>query len=212
MIEQSAARLFAENVDKALLERFEKGEWPDRLWRLVADNGLTLALASEASGGIGATWSDAYPILRGLGYWQVPLPLAETMIASLLLSAAGIAIPEGPIAVIDEADAAGLTLAGGAGALRASGTARRVGWARHCRFAVLAQGGAIALIDLAGARITPRVNTACEPEDEVVLSAAPCVARAGNLLPVFVSSPFGERTQLDAVTRGENMNGLLEKF
>ena len=102
MIEQTAARLFADHVNRALLQECEGGHWPARLWGLVADNGLDLALAGEAAGGIGASWSDAYPILRGIGYWQAPLPLAETMVASLLLSLAGIDIPRGPITLFGQ--------------------------------------------------------------------------------------------------------------
>ena len=55
MIEQTAARLFADHVNRALLQECEGGHWPARLWGLVADNGLDLALAGEAAGGIGAS-------------------------------------------------------------------------------------------------------------------------------------------------------------
>src|SRR5687767_53855 len=102
MIEQSAARLFSENVDKSLLEKFEAGAFPDALWQLVAESGFGLAMASEAAGGIGESWAAAYPILRGIGYWQVPLPLAETMIGAQLLSMAGIEVPEGPITIVEQ--------------------------------------------------------------------------------------------------------------
>ena len=80
MIEQSAERLFSDHVDRAMLERFEAGQWPQALWQQVVDQGLTHALATEESGGIAASWAEAYPILRAIGHWQVPLPLAETMI------------------------------------------------------------------------------------------------------------------------------------
>ena len=203
MIEQTAARIFADHVDRALLERFEKGEWPARLWGLVADNGLSMALASEASGGIGASWTEAYPILRGLGYWQVPLPLAETMIGALLLSAAGVDVPQGPIALIDE----GITGAGTPA--RLTGTAPRVAWARHCRHALVAVDGAFALIDLADdktVRITQRLNPACEPEDEVALSGVDCIACFANPLPAL-ADPI--RT-LGAIGKSAMMAGAME--
>jgi hypothetical protein len=72
------------------------------LWQLATDSGFGMALAGEDSGGLGASWSAAYPILRGLGYWQVPLPLAETMIGSMLLSMAGLEVPQDPITVIEQ--------------------------------------------------------------------------------------------------------------
>jgi acyl-CoA dehydrogenase len=54
-----------------------------------------VALATEASGGFGLDWTSVYPLLRGLGYWQVPLPLAETMIGAQLLSMAGLDVRTG---------------------------------------------------------------------------------------------------------------------
>jgi acyl-CoA dehydrogenase len=173
MIEESAARLFAENSGKALLERFEGGQWPGQLWSLVVDHGFNLALASEDGGGIAATWSEAYPILRGLGYWQVPLPLAETMVASLLLSQAGVPIPEGPIALIDEEQARGLTFQREGGL---NGKALKVPWGRYCSWAVASLPEGLVLVDLAVNQRAPgsgivsvvkRSNAALEPVDEL---------------------------------------------
>ncbi|HSW24625.1 MAG TPA: acyl-CoA dehydrogenase family protein, partial [Burkholderiaceae bacterium] len=93
LIEQSAQRLFAEEVDKGVRDRAEAGTLDERLWRLTVDSGFTMALASEAAGGVGESWSAAVPILHGIGYWQVPLPLAETMVGALLLSMAGLPVP-----------------------------------------------------------------------------------------------------------------------
>ena len=216
MIGESAARLFSQNVNRTLLEQCEAGVWPQRLWQLAADNGLTLALASEASGGIGASWSEAYPILRGIGYWQVPLPLAETMIAALLMSRAGIAIPEGPITLIEAGDGNTITADGDAagtvngGGLRVTGSAARVAWTSQCRWALLSlTDGRIALLDLkqAGAvQITTHRNTASEPCDAVQLHYAPCMAHAANPLPAL-AQPL--RT-LGAIASSAMMTGAME--
>ena len=208
MIEQSAARLFSPNVDRALLEQSEAGQWPQKLWQLVVDNGLTLALAPEAAGGIGATWSEAYPILRGLGYWQVPLPLAETMIAAQLLSLAGLDIPEGPITII-EAGRDTTVAAAGTG-LRLTGSCVRVAWAGSCRWALVSLAeGRIALVDLhqpGAVHITPRVNTASEPSGDLRFEGAPCVAHAPNPLPAL-QEPV--RT-LGAIAGSAMMVGAME--
>lgn len=176
LIEQSAARLFADHVDRALLERFERGEWPARLWQRAVDSGLPLALATEETGGIGVDWSEAFPILHGLGYWQVPLPLAETMVAGLLLSAAGLAVPEEPVALIDEVDGGGIVGNGG----RLTGTAHRVAWARHCRFALVHVDGLLQLLDLGQARIAQHANAAGEPLDSVSVDGVASLAQAAN--------------------------------
>ncbi len=208
MIEQSAARLFAQNVDRALLEQFEAGTWPQKLWQLSADQGLTLALASESSGGIGASWSEAYPILRGLGYWQAPLPLAETMIAAQLLSLAGLDVPEGPITII-EAGRDTIAAAAGTG-LRLTGSSVRVAWAGSCRWVLVSlTDGRIALVDLhqpGTVHITPRVNTAGEPSGDVRFEGAACLAHAPNPLPAL-QEPV--RT-LGAIAASAMMVGAME--
>jgi len=205
MIEESTARLFAGAVNRQLLLAFEAGQPPTALWQTVADQGLPLALASEAAGGIQASWREAYPILRGLGYWQVPLPLAETMIAALLLSAAGIDVLDGAIALVESVPGGpdGALHPSGNTAHRAlSGRVLRVPWASACRWALVSlvdagkHGGAadaalpasgqIALIDLHNtttATVTTRQNPAGEPVCEVVLQDAPCLALAANPLP-----------------------------
>lgn len=176
LFDQAASRLFASNVSGDLIARSERGEWPQDLWQLTQSSGLPLTLATEESGGIGAGWSDAYPILRGLGYWHVPLPLAETMIAASVLSHAGIEPPQGPIAIVDEEDAAGLSLEGGV-----VGSVRSVPWALSCARLLISTGQEIALVDVAdrtAVRIGARRNAAGEPDDAVRFERAPIVARA----------------------------------
>ena len=212
MIEESAARLFADHVDKAVLEKFEAGQWPHKLWSLLVENGLTLALAGENSGGIAASWSEAYPILRGLGYWQVPLPLAETMVASLMLSRAGLAIPEGAIALIDEQQALGLKQ-GADGTW--SGKAKSVPWARYCRWALLSSSDGLALFDIAtddrsmGSGVVTlihRTNTALEPIDEVGFANVPSVCGAANPF-AKLSNPL---LSFGALCRSAMMVGAME--
>lgn len=210
MIEQSAARLFSENVDKGLLEKFETGVFPDEFWQLAVDSGFPLALASEDAGGIGESWAAAYPILRGIGYWQVPLPLAETMIGAQLLSMAGIDVPEGPIAIVEQGLDNSLTESGSGTSLRLSGKAPRVAWARHCRWAVvsLAAGG-IALVDIAGnesARIVERTNHAKIPADALSFDDVRAVAQAANPLPQL-DRPLWT---LGALARSAMIVGALE--
>jgi acyl-CoA dehydrogenase len=212
MIGQSAERLFSNNVDKKLLERFEAGQWPAALWNLTADSGFGIALAAEDRGGIGASWSEAYPILRGVGYWQAPLPLAETMIATLLLSLAGIDLPDGPVALIEEGTLNRIALREAAGGSRLHGQAQRVAWAGHCRWALVAlAGGRLAVIDLsdiATARLTRRSDHAGEPCDTVDLEAAPCLALFDSPLPAL-ALPL--RT-LGAIARSAMMVGALERL
>jgi acyl-CoA dehydrogenase len=210
MIEQSAARLFSQNVDKGLLERFEEGAFPEQLWQLAVDGAFTLALASEAGGGIGESWSAAYPILRGIGYWQVPLPLAETMIAAQLLSMAGIEVPEGPITVVEQGLDNTIASHGSGNDLRLAGRAPSVPWARHSRSAVVSLAdGRIALVDLQDSnavQIAPRLNHAKIPADGLSFESAPVLAQAGNPLPQLPQPVW----TLGALARSAMIVGALE--
>ena len=212
LIADSAARLFAERVDKDQRQRTEAGEFDGPLWRQVVDSGFPLLLAAEAAGGIGESWRAAYPLLRGSGYWQVPLPLAETLVASLLASLAGFELPDlakAPLTLIEQGRGNALVADGSGDTLRLSGTAHAVPWARHAQAALvsLADGG-LALLPLGGAAgvtLQPHVNHAGLPSDTLQLSGARVTALAAN--PLALREPVWT---LGAVARSAMLVGALE--
>jgi acyl-CoA dehydrogenase len=210
LIEASVARLFAGGIERRTHERVEAGEWPDGAWSDIEHGGLTLALAGEASGGSGLTWSDAWPILRGIGYWQVPLPLAETMVAAQRLSMAGVAVPDGPIALLDATDAPGLAVSDDG--RRIDGVATRIAWARHCTHALIeGRDGRVGLVSLAarhGASVTPAVDVAGMPSDTVRFDGAACIAQ--GVPPALPESPASPLRILCAVARSAMIVGALE--
>jgi acyl-CoA dehydrogenase len=209
LIEQSAQRLFANEVDRACRDRVEGGAFDQRLWQLTVDNGFTLALATEAAGGIGERWSAAAPILLGLGYWQVPLPVAETMIGALLLSVAGLDVPEGPIALIEQGQGNDLAATGSGDSVRLTGLAPHVAWARHAHAVLVSLAdGRLALVDLRerrGAQIEPRTDHAVMPADTLRFDGAACIAQARN--PLALAQPVWH---LGALARSLMIVGALE--
>ena len=213
LIEDSAQRLFSTQVDKGVRHRAETGELDASLWQRVQDSGFGLLLAAESAGGFGQTWSAAYPVLRGLGYWQVPLPLAETMVAAQLASLAGFEIPDGPLTLIEQGCGNSLQIDGGAGAgtgtLTLSGVAHQVPWARHARAALVSLAdGRLALLDLAGAAgvsVQPHANHAGLPSDTVTLQQARLRAIAIN--PLALAQPVWT---LGALARSAMLVGALE--
>lgn len=182
LIADSAERLFATQVDKTVRQQVEAGQWPAALWQAAAGIGLPLLLAGEAQGGFGARWTTAHAVLRGLGHWQVPLPLAETLVAGQLLSAAGLAVPDGPLTLLEAGRCPGLQVAGSAARPVFNGTVHRVPWARHAQAAAVAlPDGRIALLPLqgaAGVAVRPQTNAAGLPSDTLVLDAATAEAAA----------------------------------
>lgn len=205
LIEDSANRLFAEQVHKAHRERAEHGELDAALWQQVVDGGFPLLLANEAAGGFGQSWLAAYPLLRGLGYWQVPLPLAETMVAGLLASIAGFDLPVGPVTLIEQGRGNALTVESNT----VSGTAHAVPWARHADAALVSLAdGRLALLPIRGAasvQVQAHANVAGLPSDTLVLNKAQLSATAAN--PLALAQPVWT---LGAVARSIMLVGALE--
>jgi len=212
LIADSVARLFADHVDKTVRLRAEGGVFDRVLWQRVIDASWPLLLATEAAGGLGQGWVQAWPLLHGLGHAQVPLPLAETLLAAQLLSHAGLPLPDlrqGPLTVIEQGFGNTLQAVGDDGALRVSGRAHHVPWARHAQAAVLSlDNGSLALLDLRGGpglSLQPQVNTAGLPSDTLQLQDMRCVALAPNPLPL--AQPVWT---LGALARCAMMVGALE--
>lgn len=212
LIADSAARLFAAQVGKDQRLRTEAGEFDAALWQQVVDSGYPLLLASEAGGGFGQRWSDAYPLLRGVGYWQVPLPLGETMVAALLASLAGFELPDleaGPLTLIEQGQGSQLQLSDGADGPRLSGSAQRVPWARHAQAALVSLAdGRLALLPLrgaAGVTVSPHADTAGLPCDSLQLDQARVSAVADN--PLALRQPVWT---LGAVAHSAMLVGALE--
>lgn len=75
------------------------GAWRQKLWPALEEAGLTLAWASEASGGAGFSLRDGFEILRLNGQYAAPAPLSETLLAAWALSSAGLECPSGPMTI-----------------------------------------------------------------------------------------------------------------
>jgi acyl-CoA dehydrogenase len=173
MLRETADRLFQARCDTAVQRSADQGTWPAALWVAVEDAGLHRALVPEAAGGFGVTVADALSLLKVAGAHALPLPLAETMLASWLLAGAGLGIPDGPLTAgpVREGETVTLTRAGAGWHL--SGTLTRIPWARDVdRIVVLAVHDGqpwLALVAKDSWTIEPGVNIAREPRDTVRL-------------------------------------------
>lgn len=134
MLAEMIQRLFERALDEKVQAAAREGQWLADLWSEVAEMGLPLALLSEEQGGFGLEPGDRSEALRMMGLHAVPVPVAETMAANLVLAAAGLPLAEGPAGV---ARADHLTLADG----RLTGTVERVAWGANLDCLALAVGG-----------------------------------------------------------------------
>jgi alkylation response protein AidB-like acyl-CoA dehydrogenase len=161
----SAERLFGDTVTPTVLAAAERGEFPHAAWHALSEAGLHLALLPEAAGGFGVPDDEALDLLRVAGRHALPLPLAETMLAGWLLSAAGLPVPAGCLSI-----ATGLRLGPGG---HLSGTAHGVPWGRNAEaIAALTDDGQVALAT-AGFASVEMANIAREPRDAVAFDVIP---------------------------------------
>ncbi len=89
MLLETAGRFFAERAGKDVVNGVEKGVWPADLWKEIEEMGLPLIAVPEDLEGVGGTLADLMAMLRVAGEHAVPVPVAETALANLLVSAAG---------------------------------------------------------------------------------------------------------------------------
>jgi acyl-CoA dehydrogenase len=140
----------------------------------------------------------------------VPLPLAETIVGSWLLSEAGLDVPSGPltIAPVHRDERLRLTRAGSG--WRLSGAAARVPWGRAAGHVVVvteAEGRAmVALVARGAGEIQTDQNLAREPRDTLRFEAAPVMAAAstGRGMPAHAVYLYG------ALVRSGQMAGALD--
>jgi acyl-CoA dehydrogenase len=164
MLRGTADRLFQARCDTAIQRSADQGTWPAALWSSVEEAGLQRALVPDSAGGFGVAVPDALSLLKVAGAHAVPLPLAETMLASWLLANAGLAIPDGPMTAGPVRDGEHVTLAPGN---HLSGTLTRIPWARNAAHIVVVADNHVVLAGPGSWSIEPGENVAREPRDTV---------------------------------------------
>ncbi len=155
MLLETAGRFFTERCDRAVVNNVEKGVWPADLWKEIEEMGLPLIAVPEDKGGVGGTLADMLALLRLAGSHAVPVPLAETALANLLIAAAGGTPNSGPATLA----LGSLALSGG----RVSGKVERVPFASVADRFVTVVGSTLAVVARANAKINARPSHAGEP-------------------------------------------------
>jgi acyl-CoA dehydrogenase len=157
--------------------------WDAGLWRVLEETGLTLVGSPEEAGGSGGDLAAAADIAVAAGAAAAPVPLAETLVAGMVLGRAGVDIPAGPLSVAVAADREGLLRRVPYGRLAtvvAVGTGSSGDWLR----VVARPGGVTAGRNLAG---EPRDAVEPEPGREVRVAPPGTAEYARRLLRLFRS-------------------------
>ena len=174
IFESTIERLLADTVTPELLRSSETGLWPAALWAALEDSGFAVAAAPENLGGAGASWADLFVVVRAAGKHNLPVPLAETLLANWLLGRCGLEAINAPLGL---AASPVLTLLNG----RVSGTLAEVPWGRDVQQVLAITAGLkpqAVLLNTGDAQIELSMNTAGEPRDTLRFEAAVPAATA----------------------------------
>jgi len=201
MLLETASRFFAERSGKDVVNGVEKGVWPADLWREIEEMGLPLIAVPEEQEGVGGTLADLMAMLRVAGEHAVPVPVAETALANLLIAAAGGKPATGPS-----------TLALGELALqgnRVSGKVARVPFAGVAeRFvSIVTAGGKATLVVVPrdAVKIEDTPSHAGEPYGTVTFDGATPEFSAASAISA------GRALELAALARAMQMAGAADK-
>lgn len=201
MLLDTAGRFFAERCGKDIVNGVEKGVWPADFWAEIEEMGLPLVAVPEDKGGVGGSLADMMAVLRLVGENAVPVPLAETALANLLLSAAGGTPTRGPATVV----LGGLALSNG----RVTGKVDRVPFAGAAeRFVGVATSGGkpvVVVVSKANAKVTAAPSHAGEPYGSVVFDKAPCEFSGDSAVSA------DRALELAALARAMQMAGAADK-
>src|SRR5262245_6706841 len=151
MLLETADRFFTERCGRDVVNSVEKGIWPADLWKEIEEMGLPLIAVPEDKGGVGGTLADLLALLRMAGSHAVPVPLAETALANLLVAAAGGEPKPGPAALV----LGNLSLSGG----RVSGKVERVPFAAVADRFVTVVDRTLAVVARANATVRSEEHT-----------------------------------------------------
>jgi acyl-CoA dehydrogenase len=165
LLVETVERLLRASSTFEVVEQAERDGWCAPVWDAMTEAGFPWISIAEDVGGSGGTLADAMAVLRLVGRYAAPVPVAETgPLAAWLASSAGLPVPDGPASVVPGDH----TLEVDDGRVRGEAV---VAWgARSTRILAMVDGpgGPLTMsVDPAQLEVVARVNMAGEPRDLV---------------------------------------------
>ena len=196
LIVESSSRLLADHVSPSLIESVEAGRFAEVLWSQLVEQGLLLLGLDESAGGYGGTFGDQLALLRQMGRYAVPAPVAETLLANhlrALLGAEGLTLPS---AVVDTE-----RLTGRDGTF--SGSLNNIPWGPFLERVLVAA-------DTSSGIVWVEMPVGEFEDQPSSLAGEPTATlRFDEVAPVRVLGPFMEQHQRELLHRGAAMHASL---
>jgi acyl-CoA dehydrogenase len=165
LLVETVDRLLADVCTAEEVEHAEATGWSQAAWDALAEAGFAWVGIAEADGGSGGTLFDTAAIVQAVGRRAAPVPLAETgMLGGYCLTAAGLALPTGPLTVVESPAAVG-----DGRRVRVDGVAA---WGRHAERIVAADREHVYSLRRDQVDLSPGANMAGEARDRVVADVA----------------------------------------
>ena len=170
LLVQSIDRLLTDICTTEEIEHAETVGWSANIWSALADAGFAWVGIDESGGGSGGTVEDLAAILRAVGRFAAPVPIAETaMLGGWCLAEAELALPAGPVSLFDQSASVAIV----DGRLRVDGV---VAWGRHAeRVVATSTSGAehrVYSLRPEQINVTPGANLAGEARDRISADVA----------------------------------------
>jgi acyl-CoA dehydrogenase len=202
---ETTDRLFGELTQSRPVAHEMDGRFRDR-WRLFEEMGLQALLVPEERGGFGGGAVEAWLVFHKVGLYALDLPVVEAILASSILSGAGLELPSGIVTLAARPVGA---LAQRGGGWTFTGSLQGVPWGRqadHVAAVIDHEGTRIAFtVPVAEAeRTVPGANAADEPRDSLffagcAVDAAPACA---GLPALFDLGALVRSAQIAGACRG----------
>lgn len=100
LILDTAYRLFSDHCGADVVNQVENGVAPEKLFNAVIEAGLPLAWVSEDAGGVGGSLALGFNLIRQAASFALPAPLAETLVANLVLAESGLEVADAWAALV----------------------------------------------------------------------------------------------------------------
>ena len=157
--------------------------WSPEIWSGLDTDGWTSIALPEEMDGAGGDWPTIIAIIKLAGFYRLPVPFAEHVLATRFLADAGAPPPKGsqakgplsnaPLSLYLNSSAAPITLSKNNGVPVLNGAASNVAWGRFASaILVIVEDGAagkLCVIDVNGSDVETSQNIADEPRDGFTL-------------------------------------------
>lgn len=172
-LEATVAEILGDAWNLDAQQRAEGEGWSSECWNMLAKAEMPWVGIPEARGGAGGTIADATKVVRQVGRYAAPVPVAETgLVGGGFAASLGIEVPRGIVsaAVPSKGDMLRVDAAG-----KVSGVLKRVPWGRQADAVVAVaeadSGRRAVLLDRQSATVEERDNIAGEPRDALSFDA-----------------------------------------